>query len=334
MRFKSKLFQRNLSKIILAFVVLLILCLDFFDGSSNILNQEGVDVIEEVLDLIHQSVQFNQYGNQSVTEIYSHGFLNLPSFKCKEDDESPKLLIIIASAPENFELRKAIRYSWGGLGRYDQVQFAFIMGNSRFVPESKIIDESLKYDDIIRGKFIDNDENSALKTISMLEWVSSNCPNAKFILKIDDQTFVNVDKLLQIIDGKLLDTKSIYGRMAESLVPVRSKKSKFYVSHDEYYGQSYPKFITGPAYMMTIDCVRLIYDAVLDAKYFKLEDVFITGIIANLVGIKRINTEEFKKSDPELITKCELKDIVSVNGVTVDQHYDFWYVLNNELFDC
>jgi len=229
-------------------------------------------------------------------------------------------LIIISSAPGNFEARKAIRYAWFDIGVYDQVQFVFIMGSSKSVQESKIVDEILKYDDIIRGNFIDNDENLSIKTISMLEWVSSYCKNAKFILKIDDQTFVNVEKLQQIIDGKLLDTKSIYGKISESLVQGRSK--------------SYPEFISGPVYMMTSDCVQLIYKAALDSKYFKLADVFITGIIASLAGIKRINMEEFKDSVPNSISRCDLRNIISIHGVSDDQHYDLWFALNDESVNC
>lgn len=229
-------------------------------------------------------------------------------------------MIIISTAPGNFEARKAIRYAWFDIGIFDQVQFVFIMGSSKSTQESKIVDEILKYDDIIRGKFIDNDENLSIKTISMLEWVSSNCKNAKFILKIDDQTFVNVEKLQQIIDGKLLDTKSIYGKVSESSVQVRSKSN--------------PEFIAGPVYMMTSDCVQLIYEAALDSKYFKLEDVFITGIIANLVGIKRINMEEFKDSVPNSISRCDLRNIISVHGVSADQHYDLLFALNDESVNC
>ena len=239
-------------------------------------------------------------------------------------------MIIISSAPGNFEARKAIRYAWFDIGVYDQVQFVFIMGSSKTAQESKIVDEILKHDDIIRGKFIDNDENLSIKTISMLEWVSSNCKNAKFILKIDDQTFVNIEKLQQIIDGKLLDTKSIYGKISKSSVQVRSKKSKKFLS----YGKSHLEFISGPVYMMTSDCVQLIYEAALDSKYFNLEDVFITGVISNLVGIKRINMEEFKDSVPNSISRCNLRNILSIHGVTVDQHYDLWFTLNDESVAC
>jgi beta-1,3-galactosyltransferase 1 len=153
----------------------------------------------------------------------------------------------------------------------------------------------------------------------MLEWVSSNCPNAKFILKIDDQTFVNVEKLLQIINGKLLDTMSIYGKVSES---------------SDQFNDFDSEFIAGPAYMMTSDCVQPIYKAALDAKYIKFEDIFITGVIANLVGIKRINTEEFKESVSTLNSNCDLRNVVSINGVSADQHYELWFTLNNELNDC
>lgn len=86
--------------------------------------------------------------------------------------------------------------------------------------------------------------------------------------------------------------------------------------------------------MMTGDSVQLIYEAALNAKLFSMEDVFITGIIANQVGIKRFNMEEVKSSVPESVKKCDLKDIVSVSGVSANQHYDLWFTLNDQLDYC
>ncbi|XP_070501525.1 uncharacterized protein [Chironomus tepperi] len=296
---------------------------------KDVFSDKEEDQVSEVPS--HQWINFDRSNDPKVSDIYTSGFSNLPSLICKGDDENPKLLIIISSAPENYEARKAIRYAWGDTGLYDQVQFAFIMGKSESAQESKIVDEIVKYGDIIRGKFMENEENLTTKSILMLEWISSNCENARFILKTDDQTFVNIDKLLKVIDGKLQDTKSIYGKLSKSLDPVGVQKSKFHVIYDKYYGKVYPEFAAGPVYLMTGDCVKLVYDAALDAKFFKVENVFITGIIANHVGIKRLNMDEIEQSVPNVITKCNLRDVVSISGVSADQHYDLWFAMNDGL---
>lgn len=139
--------------------------------------------------------------------------------------------------------------------------------------------ENYMYNDIIRGRFVDSYNNLTLKTISMLEWVDDNCPKASFILKTDDDMFINVPKLLQFVEKKQSDKRTIYGRLAKKWKPIRNKKSKYYVSPEQYRPPIFPAFTTGPAYLMTRDCVKDLYNKALNETYLKLEDVYTTGIV-------------------------------------------------------
>lgn len=60
--------------------------------------------------------------------------------------------------------------------------------------------------------------------------------------------------------------------------PIRNKKSKYYVSFSQFSPQTFPQFTTGPAYLITGDCVKDLYNKALNLTYLKLEDVYLTGI--------------------------------------------------------
>ncbi|KAJ6640997.1 Beta-1,3-galactosyltransferase 5 [Pseudolycoriella hygida] len=221
-------------------------------------------------------------------DLYEPGHSEANADLCPSSGENIRLLILITSAPAHREARLAIRQTWGHYSTRRDIAIAFVLGAT----QQQSIDDSLAaenfmYGDLIRGHFIDSYNNLTLKTISSLEWVDTYCPKASFILKTDDDMFINVPKLLMFIEKHHKDTKVIYGRLAKKWKPIRNKKSKYYVSPLQYFPPVFPQFTTGPAYLMTSDVVHSLYAKALNQTYLKLEDVFTTGIVAQLVNVKR-----------------------------------------------
>jgi len=56
------------------------------------------------------------------------------------------------------------------------------------------------YDDLIVANFQDSYDNLTLKTMSSLEWMDAYCNQSEYILKTDDDMFINVPNLLSFID--------------------------------------------------------------------------------------------------------------------------------------
>lgn len=56
------------------------------------------------------------------------------------------------------------------------------------------------YDDLIVANFEDSYDNLTLKTMSSMEWIDSYCNQSDFVLKTDDDMFINVPNLLSFID--------------------------------------------------------------------------------------------------------------------------------------
>lgn len=131
------------------------------------------------------------------------------------------LLILITSAPTHRDARLAIRQTWGHYASRRDIAMAFVLGATNIQSiEDSLEAESYMYSDIIRGRFIDSYNNLTLKTISSLEWVDTYCPRAAFVLKTDDDMFINVLRLMAFIDKHRNEEhqKIIFGRLAKRLV--------------------------------------------------------------------------------------------------------------------
>ncbi|XP_022216476.2 beta-1,3-galactosyltransferase 5-like isoform X2 [Drosophila obscura] len=252
---------------------------------------------------------------------------------CTHGGSSLKLLILITSAQSHSMERMSIRQTWMHYASRRDVGMAFVLGRTTNATLNESINqENYIYGDMIRGNFIDSYFNLTLKTISMLEWTDTHCPRVKYILKTDDDMFINVPRLLDFIDGKK-DTRTIYGRLAKKWKPMRSNKLKNFVSHQQYRDAVYPPFTTGPAYLLTGDIVHELYMHSLRTFYFQLEDVLITGILAESLNISRVHVDNFCNRRI-IFTPCRISFAISVHMIKENEQYNLWRKLMDSTLKC
>lgn len=269
------------------------------------------------------------------SDLYVSGHSQANAELCGNNfGENIRLLIIISSAPAHRDARLAIRQTWGHYATRRDVVIVFILGATTSQSlEDSLEAETFMYNDIIRGRFIDSYNNLTLKTVSTLEWVDSYCHQVPFLLKTDDDMFINIPKLLSFIDKHRMDKKTIFGRLAKKWKPIRNKKSKYYVSPQQYYPPVFPQFTTGPAYLITCDAVHDIYNKALNQTYLKLEDVFTTGIVAQLVNVRRIHINEFLNRRIAF-NACNIRKAISIHMVKANEQYDLWKKLLDSNTKC
>ncbi|CAH2084334.1 unnamed protein product [Euphydryas editha] len=76
--------------------------------------------------------------------------------------------------------------------------------------QEKIEEEVDKYGDVIQEGFIDSYNNLTLKSIMMLKWVTNNCnESVRYILKTDDDMYVNVPQLVQNLRNRSKNEDSV-----------------------------------------------------------------------------------------------------------------------------
>lgn len=167
----------------------------------------------------------------------------------------------------------------------------------------------------------------------MLEWSWKHCSRARFLLKTDDDMYIHMPVLLSILDGVANQRRTIMGKLAKKWKPIRNVTSKYYISPTQFKPAMYPDFNTGPAYILTNDIVEPLYQAALNETFFKLEDVYVTGMVAGPLKIQHVNYPQFFNRRLKLDT-CAVAKLASVHMVKTHEMFDLWKRLSDGLTRC
>lgn len=173
------------------------------------------------------------------------------------------------------------------------IRLMFMLGRTENATLQQLIyQESDRFNDIVQEDFLDTYNNLTLKSVMLLKWVNSTCPRVRFVMKTDDDTFVNVPRLVYHLKsyGR---PKLLLGCLICGAIPVKNKHSKWYVPRVLYNERYYPNYLSGTGYVMSSDVIAGLYAVALTTPFFHLEDVYITGIVAKRLKIKPVDFEGF-----------------------------------------
>ena len=113
------------------------------------------------------------------------------------------VVILILSAPKDFVGREQIRHSWAGATRANtapNVRYLFLLGRASSSQEQRRIDsEQALYNDILQKNIPEGYLLMGVKTVMGLEWTTTKCSRARYILKTDIDSFINVAALMSAI---------------------------------------------------------------------------------------------------------------------------------------
>nr|XP_049706170.1 beta-1,3-galactosyltransferase 5 isoform X4 [Helicoverpa armigera] len=246
-----------------------------------------------------------------------------------------RLVVLVTSAPGHAAARDAVRLTWGHYAARADVALAFVLGAPPPALRAAIDAEDALYGDVIVGRSLDSYSNLTLKTLSMLEWVDTYCPRAPRLLKTDDDMFINVPRLLEFAaaPARANASRTIWGKVVRRSLPKRTTKSKYYVSPLQFPARVFPDFATGPAYLMTADCVRPLLAAAPAERYVRLEDVFVTGILAARLGLRRTHAPEFYNKKVAA-HPCAVQRGLAIHMVRYHEQFDLWRKLLDGKTKC
>ncbi|KAL2717977.1 hypothetical protein V1478_011853 [Vespula squamosa] len=251
----------------------------------------------------------------------------------------PYLLIIICSSVGNYKARMAIRNTWANKNNLDllynsTVKVAFLLGQSdNDTLNSFIIEESFQFNDILQEKFLDTYNNLTLKSIMILKWVTTNCEEAKFIMKTDDDMFVNIILLMKTLQARTQSKGVLLGSLICNARPISDPKNKWYMPKYMYPEKVYPNYLSGTGYVMSIDVAFKLYQAALTTPLLHLEDVYITGLCAKHAKIRPINHPAFSYA-PRKLEPCILSNSITTHKINASTMYTIWNKLNNTNISC
>ncbi|XP_071793776.1 uncharacterized protein [Asterias amurensis] len=206
------------------------------------------------------------------------------------------VVVLVSSMPQNTQLRNVIRSTWADAKTAQRLELTvvFTMGSPK-EEISGLTDESSTYNDVLIGNFTDEVRASTLKLLLGLTWVAQKYPDAKFVLLVDDHTFVNTKRLLgylKSLKGEEL-VRAWHGRRSSATIPVRDPKSVYYVSKELYPRKAFPEYCTSEAgFILTMDAVDLILEHSRHAPLVTLDDVFVS-IIAEKLSFRLFDNHAF-----------------------------------------
>nr|XP_020647203.1 beta-1,3-galactosyltransferase 2-like [Pogona vitticeps]XP_020647204.1 beta-1,3-galactosyltransferase 2-like [Pogona vitticeps]XP_020647205.1 beta-1,3-galactosyltransferase 2-like [Pogona vitticeps] len=272
---------------------------------------------------------------------YSGGYkflLNEPD-KCQE--KTPFLVLIVITQPQDVARRQVIRQTWGNESSVPGVSILrlFLTGvHPQFVsPLQRLLEEeSSIYRDIIQQDFLDTYNNLTLKTLMGMEWVSTFCPNASYVMKADTDIFLNVGYMVSQLLQPHLPPKKDYmtGYIYRNTKPLRSKAYKWYVPPEVYPNDTYPPYCGGPGYVLSGDLAEKIYRVAQTIKVINMEDSFM-GICLYELGISVTDSPwglfNVYKIDYE---KCRFSRVVVVHHYGPEELLRIWPSFQDQNQTC
>jgi hypothetical protein len=194
------------------------------------------------------------------------------------------LIIYVHTAPGNFKRRLSLRETWARRSMFRDVRVVFTMGTTTDNKVNKLLKlEYATYNDIVQEDFVDSYRNLTYKGIMALKWISQYCPDAKYVLKVDDDIIANIFILLRHLksldDHNIIKSKTVMCLVWVGMAVMREKNSKWYLSKDEFKQDVYDKYCSGSAYILTGDLPKLMYDTSWYVKFFWVDDYYMTGLL-------------------------------------------------------
>lgn len=241
---------------------------------------------------------------------------------CKGDTD---LLILITSSVDKRDSRDAIRDTWCAKcnGLKSKIKYVFVFGNKNDSEEnSQLLKESKEYHDIIQMDFNDTYANLTYKTISSFKWSKDFCPKAKYVMKTDDDMYVNTE-LLPLLLKAAPSEKFMGGMCWGPSSPHRDMTSKWYVSFVQYRHSLFPSMCSGTGYVMSRDTVAGILRQAPNVPFFHLEDVYV-AICVKRLGINPVMLDGFKNIFVEFDPCLYRNTLITSHEVSADKLYFIW----------
>ena len=108
------------------------------------------------------------------------------------------------------------------------------------------------------------------------------------IISIDHDAIVNIELLDEYLED-IFDENPIFCRKNDNPLPQRNLNYPNYISYLDWPKDTFPGFCVGPSYILSIKTATKLYKAfeeVFEDNFLWIEDVYITGILRELSGIR------------------------------------------------
>ncbi len=315
---------------------------------STLENQDETTELEEMNNktpspTIEAQLPLNQRSRTSAGTNLDFEFLINPSTACQESRDAASdayLVIGVCSAVHRVHFRSAIRDTWGGGVVHQHSRFGvrilFFVGvpeDAHVQYQDAIRNESRDFGDIVQINRVDNTKNLSFKTLAFLQWVETFCKNAKFVMKTDDDIFVNFRDLFNTLSDLAEENrpKVMMGHLIQGARPIADRNDPWYHPAERLNHRTYPDYLSGSAYLFPRSLVPQLLSSAQRTPVFWLEDIYITGMLARAARASLVHNARFLYLKPEKpYNLCRVsRHVLVLHGVSTDEMHQFWKAINN-----
>lgn len=167
-------------------------------------------------------------------------------------DDGTNMVLIIASTSDALQRRDAIRLTMGTQARSLGVAVFFALARQT---NADVLLESKKHKDIILLNTVDSYDSLSAKTLELIQWVWHNCNRSRFLMKTDDDSYVQLTILVEKL-SKMRDRYLYMGHIFENQEVYHDPQEKNFEPY--YNGKIYPPYASGSGYILSMSLVRHI----------------------------------------------------------------------------
>lgn len=163
-------------------------------------------------------------------------------------------------------------------------------------------------------------------------WALHNC-HPSYLLKTDDDCFVNVPLLLQFLWKYNPVPANLYaGRVRWSAPVVRDPNSRWYVSNLEYPRQRYSPYANGAGYIFSYDVLKKLIVFSDKIHFFPNEDAYV-GAVLNAAGIRPTYSGRFV-TQPGPWQTCNFLYLFVIHRVKASRQSEYVDIANKAVEQC
>ena len=229
------------------------------------------------------------------------------------------LLFMVSSELSHETRRDVIRSTWmnqthwSDYRRKRKVSFGmlFIVGRSSNETKMKaLMAESKRHGDLLILDLEESFYSLSYKVMIGFQWITDHCNGYRFLLKGDDDIFVNIHSLMNLLHEPKTPKTHLYVGNTMSVAEV-VRNGRYGVSREEYTRDNYPRYNSGGGFVLSSDVVRNMIPHFNWITPLKIDDAYMGGLVLK-AGIDCINDKRFHMYDKGCVFRNQT--IVSHTG--------------------
>lgn len=195
------------------------------------------------------------------------------------------LIVLVSSGLSNFDRRNNIRKIWGNnsLTVNKNWRVVFVLGGAQNKAHMRYAHrEAIEMKDIMMEDFMESwADNMGKKVMTALQWVTANF-NYEYILKSDDDVFVDIDSLLaraKLVNGKIESTNDLFMGNVMFGQPVE-RSGRYFISHQEHPAPVFKNYCSGGGYVLSKSMIEKMIPLFEWEHPLRIDDAYIGSLVA------------------------------------------------------